>query len=58
MTNAGFGRVVYSVGGHEITEFTGTDPSPRSAEILDGITEVIGPVLNEKGRQIHRDGEW
>jgi tRNA(Arg) A34 adenosine deaminase TadA len=58
MTSAGFGRVVYSVGGHEITEFTGTDPSPRSAEILDGITEVIGPVLNEKGRQIHRDGEW
>jgi len=55
---AGLGRVVYSVGGDEIGEFSGADPTVRSAEILDGITEVVGPVLNEGGRAIHEEFEW
>ncbi len=58
MAKAGFGRVVYSVGSDEIAEFTGNEPSVRSAEILDGISEVVGPVLNDTGRQIHRDFDW
>ena len=58
MVRAGFGRVVYSVGGDEIGEFTGDGPSVRSAEILDGVSEVVGPVLNDEGRQIHRDFDW
>jgi tRNA(Arg) A34 adenosine deaminase TadA len=58
MTKAGFGRVVYSVGSNEIAAFTGNEPSIRSAEILDGVSEVVGPILNEKGHQIHRDFDW
>jgi len=58
MAKAGFGRVVYSVGGDEIDEFTGDEPSVRSAEILDGVSEVVGPVLNDEGRQIHRNFDW
>ena len=58
MAQAGFGRVVYSVGGGEIAEFTGREPSVRSAEILEGITEVVGPVLNDEGRAVHEAFEW
>lgn len=58
MTSAGFGRVVYSVGSDEMAEFTGREPSVRSAEILDGITPVVGPVLNDEGRGIHREFDW
>jgi len=58
MARAGFGRVVYSVGGDEIGEFTGRGPSVRSAEILEGITEVVGPVLNEEGRAVHEAYGW
>jgi tRNA(Arg) A34 adenosine deaminase TadA len=58
MVSAGFGRVVYSVGGDEIGEFTGGDSPVRSAEILDGVTDVVGPVLNDEGRQIHHDFDW
>ena len=54
--HAGLGRVVYSVGGDELREFTGSDPPPRAAEILD--CEVIGPVLNEEGRAVHEDFDW
>jgi len=54
---AGFGRVVYSVGSDEIGEFT-TDPAVSSDEILGGTTEVIGPILNDEGRQIHREFDW
>jgi hypothetical protein len=53
MVRAGFGRVVYGVGGDEVGEFTGRGPSVRSADILEGITEVVGPVLNDEGRAIH-----
>jgi tRNA(Arg) A34 adenosine deaminase TadA len=55
--HAGLGRVVYSVGGDELREFTGSDPPPRAAEILDD-TEVVGPVLNEKGRRLHAEFDW
>lgn len=55
--HAGLGRVVYSVAGDELREFTGSDPPPRAAEILDD-TEVVGPVLNEEGRAIHEDFDW
>ncbi|MFB6270832.1 MAG: nucleoside deaminase, partial [Halobacterium sp.] len=55
---AGFGRVVYSVGGDEIGEFTGSSPAVRSREILDGVTEVVGPVLNDEGRRVHEEYDW
>jgi tRNA(Arg) A34 adenosine deaminase TadA len=58
MATAGFGRVVYSVSGEDVAAFTGGEPSVRSAEILDGVTDVVGPVLNEEGRQVHRDFDW
>jgi len=58
MATAGFGRVVYSVGSREIGEFTGSSPAVASAEILGEGTEVVGPVLNEEGRQVHREYDW
>jgi len=58
MATAGFGRVVYSVSGAEMSAFTGGEPSVRSATILDGVSEVVGPVLNDEGRQIHRAFDW
>jgi tRNA(Arg) A34 adenosine deaminase TadA len=58
MTYAGFARVVYSVGSDELATFTGRAPSVRSAEILDGVTEVVGPVSNDRGRRIHREYDW
>lgn len=58
MTQAGLGRVVYSVSIDESAEFTGGDPSVRSTEVLDGITEVVGPVLNDEGREIHNEFDW
>jgi tRNA(Arg) A34 adenosine deaminase TadA len=57
MARAGFEGVVYSVGGDEIAAFQGTEPSTRASEILDD-TRVVGPVLNEEGRQIHDDFDW
>ena len=57
MATAGFGRVVYSVGGDELPDFGHDEPSVRSATILDGVTEVVGPVLNEDGRRIHHEFE-
>lgn len=56
MRSAGFGRVVYSVGADEVVEFTGGDPAPRAASILD--CEVAGPVLNEEGRAVHESFGW
>jgi tRNA(Arg) A34 adenosine deaminase TadA len=58
LRSAGLARVVYSVGGDEIHEFTGGDPSVRAATILDGITEVTGPVLNDAGRAVHERFDW
>ncbi|XVH30603.1 nucleoside deaminase [Haloferacaceae archaeon DSL9] len=54
MRYARLGRVVYSVGGDEIAEFTRRDPAPvRSADVLGDLTEVVGPVCNEAGRAVH-----
>jgi tRNA(Arg) A34 adenosine deaminase TadA len=58
LRRAGFARVVYSVGGDEIGEFTGAAPPVRSSEILDGVTEVVGPMLNEEGRAVHEAFGW
>lgn len=58
MATAGFGRVVYSVNNDEIAEFTGDEPFVRSAKILNGVSDVDGPVLNDEGRQIHVDFDW
>ena len=58
MATAGFGRVVFSVSSEEIATFTGTEPGVSSNEILDGVSDVVGPVLNEAGRRIHRDFGW
>ena len=58
MATAGFGRVVYSVSGEEAEPFTGVTHGVGSATILDGVSEVVGPVLNDEGRQIHREFDW
>ena len=58
LRRAGFARVVYCVGGDEIGEFTGSAPPVRSREILDGVTEVVGPMLNEEGRAVHEAFGW
>ncbi len=56
---AGLGRVVYSVGSDEVAAFTGRgEPTVRSAEILDGVTEVVGPVANDRGRRVHEAYGW
>ncbi|WP_049913818.1 nucleoside deaminase [Halococcus saccharolyticus] len=55
MRTAAFGRVVYSVGGDELPDFGRDEPSVRSATILDCVTEVVGPVLNDEGRRIHHE---
>ncbi|MFC4543096.1 nucleoside deaminase [Halosolutus amylolyticus] len=55
---AGLGRVVYSVGGDEIEAFTGRETPVRSAAVLEGVTEVVGPVLNEAGRRLHEEFDW
>jgi len=58
MATAGFGRVVYSVGSDEIAAFTGSEPPVGCAEILDGVSDVVGPLLNEEGRQVHQEYGW
>jgi tRNA(Arg) A34 adenosine deaminase TadA len=55
MRTAGFGRVVYSVGDDELAELGGSESPVRSAAILDGVTEVVEPILNNEGRRIHRE---
>lgn len=58
MRTAGFAQVRYSVGGDELDELVGTSPPVRSAEILAGVTDVPGPILNEAGRQVHEEYDW
>lgn len=54
MRMAGFARVVYSVGADELAEILGRQPpTVRAAQILQGITEVQGPVCNAEGRAVH-----
>ncbi|MDS0278181.1 nucleoside deaminase [Halomicroarcula sp. S1AR25-4] len=56
--HAGLGRVVYSVGGRDIGDFTDQGAPVQSAAILAGVTEVVGPVLHEEGRAIHEAFDW
>jgi tRNA(Arg) A34 adenosine deaminase TadA len=56
--HAGLGRVVYSVAGAELGEFVGRTPPVDAATLLEGVTEVVGPVLNEEGRAIHEEFDW
>ena len=58
MRSAGFARVVYSVNGDEIGEFTGEGSPVRAATILGDRTSVHGPVLNAEGRTIHEAFDW
>lgn len=58
MATAGFGRVVYSIGSDEIEAYTESETPVRSAEILDGISDIVGPILNEEGHQIHHEYDW
>lgn len=58
MVTAGFGRVVYSVSSDEIAEFTDNKTSARTAEVLNGVSDVAGPVLNDEDRQIHEEFDW
>lgn len=58
LRSTGLGRIVYSVGGDEVVEFTGGEPSVRAATVLDGITAVTGPVLNDEGRRLHAAFDW
>jgi len=58
MVTAGFGRVVYSVSADEVAAFTGRTPVVRAAAILDGTSEVVGPVLHDAGLAVHRDFGW
>lgn len=55
MRQAGFGRVVYSVSGDELREFTGGESTVGSATILDGVAEVVGGVEADAGRQLHAE---
>lgn len=58
LRSAGLARVVYSVGGDEIGDFTGEHSPVRAAEILGGRTDVEGPVLNAEGRELHEQFDW
>ena len=58
LQTAGLGRVVYSVGADEMPRYTGGEPAVRSADVLAGVTEVVGPVLNEAGHRIHQEYGW
>ncbi|GAA0675858.1 nucleoside deaminase [Natronoarchaeum mannanilyticum] len=57
LRGVGLDRIVYSVGGDEIVDFTGGDPAVRAPAILDE-TDVTGPLLNEEGRAIHEEFDW
>lgn len=56
MRNAGFGRVVYSVSAEDLAEWTGEASSHSAADLLDGVSEVVGPVLHQQGLRIHE--QW
>jgi tRNA(Arg) A34 adenosine deaminase TadA len=58
LVSANLDRVIYSVSGAEIAEFTGSEPAVRADEILAGVTDVTGPVLNEQGRAVHESFDW
>lgn len=58
MATAGFSHVVYSVGSDELAAFTGDEPAVRCADVLSGVSDVVGPILNDEGRQIHENFDW
>nr|ABQ76108.1 cytosine/adenosine deaminases [uncultured haloarchaeon] len=58
MTTAHFGSVIYSVGTDELAQFIGSQSPVRAEDILSGVTEVHGPVLNDDGRRIHQEFDW
>jgi len=58
LRSAGLARVVYSVGADDLAALTGGEVGVRAAEILDGTTEVVGPVANEAGRAVHEEYDW
>lgn len=58
LRSAALGRIVYSVGGDEIHEFAGGKPTVRSGKILEGITEVTGPVSHDAGLAVHEEFDW
>ncbi|PSQ60817.1 tRNA-specific adenosine deaminase [Halobacteriales archaeon SW_7_71_33] len=51
--NVGLGRVVYSASAEVLSIVAGGEPGPRCAEIVDDRTDVEGPVLPERGRDVH-----
>ena len=55
---AGLGRVVYSVSNDEMSGFSGHDEPVRSSEILDGVTDVVGPICQAEGLAIHESFDW
>jgi len=55
---AGLGRVIYSVSSDEMTGFSDHEESVRSGEILDGVTDVVGPICQEEGLAIHEAFDW
>ncbi len=58
LRSADLARVVYSVGMTELHEFAGGETHVRAATVLDGVTEVTGPVLNDEGRAVHDAFDW
>lgn len=55
---AGLGRVVYSVSSDEMSGFSGHEIPVRSGEILDGVTDVVGPICRAEGLAIHEAFDW
>ncbi|MDL5361729.1 nucleoside deaminase [Halalkalicoccus sp. NIPERK01] len=53
MRYAAFERVVYATSGRDIAAFTGHEPGVRASEILDGVTEVEGPLHREEALALH-----
>ncbi|KAB1190740.1 nucleoside deaminase [Haloferax sp. MBLA0078] len=58
MLTAGFNSVVYSVSSDEIARITGRELSVNSTDVLGGVTDVVGPLLNDEGRQVHEEYGW
>lgn len=58
MQEAAFGRLVYSVSGNEVTTYAGGEKKVSSPKILEDVTEVDGPVLNNKGLQLHSSFDY
>jgi tRNA(Arg) A34 adenosine deaminase TadA len=52
---AGLGRVAFSVSGEELAEIRGGEAGVSSTAILGAETDVVAGVLNDAGRQIHRE---